>query len=197
MEDVYNFYLNVAIERKDISRVNDILDNALNLDINQLCANKNIPLLFLAIEQKCPEICEILCKRGANMGPFSELNITPLGYLLSNTNSGFQNLDYLNLRTILILLRYGANPDFTESGMLTSREMLDIIGYKIQNGYLVTNSSKIEQMDVEMPSTGDNLMIIDNEIELQDDINDYIFTNLDFDDGIEFKDSVESIITID
>ena len=197
MEEVYNFYINVAIEKKDISRVTDILNHAPNLDVNQLCGHKNIPLLFLAIEQQCPEICELLCKRGANMGPFSELNVTPLGYLLSKTNSGFQNLDYLNLRTILILLRYGANPDFTESGMLTSREMLDIIGYKIQNGYLVTNSSKIERMDVEISSSGDNLMIIDNEIELQDDINDYIFTNLDFDDGIEFKDSVESIITID
>ncbi len=195
MEDVYNFYLNVAIERKDISRINEILDNAPNLDVNQLCANKNIPLLFLAIEQQSPEICEILCKRGANLGPFTELNVTPLGYLLSKTHSGFQNLDYINLRTILILLRYGANPDFTESGMLTSREMLDIIGYKIQNGYLVTNSSKMEHMDVETQSNCDNLMIIDNTIELQDDIYDYVFTNED--DGIEFKDSVESTIQID
>lgn len=197
MDEVYKFYLNVAIEKKDINRVNDILDNVQDLDVNQISEQKNIPLLFLAIEQQCPEICELLCKKGANLGPFSELNITPLGYLLSKTNSGFQKLDYINLRIILILLRYGANPDFTESGMLTSREMLDIIGYKIQNGYLVTNSSKIEQMDDGMYSDGDNLMIIDNTIELQDDIYDYVFTNLDLDEGLEFKDSVESTIIID
>ena len=184
MNDMFNFYIVSAIYNKDINSVTDILNNNPDINVNQLILGKEIPLLFFAIDRLCPEICEILCKKGADVGPFSGLNITPLGYLLTKTDSGYQKLDYIELRIILLLLRNGANPDFTESGMLTSREMLDIIGYTINNGHLVTKSSALN-MDINMVDTD---MFIDDRI-MEDDIIE--------DDIIEFRDNVDSKIMID
>jgi hypothetical protein len=112
------------------------------------------------------------------LGTFLPLNITPLGYLLSKNESGYQKLDYIKLRIILLLLRYGANPDFIESGMLSSREMLDIIGYTINNGHLETKSSSVnDTMDMEIYEFDANM----------DETNNVI----------EFKDNIDTIITID
>jgi len=186
---MFNFYLANRIYHKDADSVVDILNNNPNINVNHLIQGKEIPLLFFAIERLCPEICEVLCKKGANVGPFSGLNVTPLGYLLSKTDSGYQKLSYIELRIVLLLLRYGANPDFAESGMLTSREMLDVIGYTINNSHLVTKSSQLD-MDILENESG---MIIEDAI-----IECPIIDNSIIDDTvIEFKDEVASTIMID
>lgn len=203
MDNMFNFYITGAIHKKDIDCINSILNAYPDTNVNQICQDREIPLLFLAIESLCPEICEILCKKGANLGPFKGLNITPLGYLLSKNNAGYQNLDYIKLRIILLLLRYGANPDFIESGMLSSRDMLDILGYTIKNNYLVTKVSVIQKMEMENYDI-DTIMIIDdiNHNTIEDDsidecvINSMTDTSMS-DNVIEFKDNIDPMITID
>jgi hypothetical protein len=175
-----------------VDAIVDILNNNPDINVNQLIQGKDIPLLFFAIDRLCPEICEVLCKKGAFIGPFSGLNVTPLGYLLSKTNSGYQKLSYIELRIVLLLLRYGANPDYAESGMLSSREMLDIIGYNINNAHLVTKSSLL---DMDLHENEGSMIIEDNVYGV---IDDSIIDNSIIDDTIiEFKDEVDSKIMID
>lgn len=187
-----NFHLITSIIRNDAKGVVDFLEAG--ADVNILNEHTNLPPLFLAIDNKNPDICEILCKRGAFIGPFDELNITPLGYLLSKNNAGYQKLDYIKLRIILLLLRYGANPDFNESGMLSSRDMLDMIGYTIKNGHLVTKVSAFQKMDMEMYDFDTNMIIDDYiHINIDGDMNDNVIN----DNVIEFKDNIDTMITID
>jgi len=188
--DFHNFYLVISIIKGDIKGVIEFLDAG--ADVNHISKQSDIPPLFVAIDCKNPEICEILCKRGAFIGPFKGLNTTPLGFLLSKNNAGYQKLDYITLRIILLLLRYGSNPDFIESEMLSARDMLDIIGYTINNGHLVTKTSRVEQMDMEMLYSDDDVnMVMDDCI--YNTIVDYTID----DNVIEFKDNIDTMIIID
>ena len=204
--DFHNFYLIISIVRNDIKGVSEFLEAG--ADVNHISKESSMPALFVAIDNKNPEICEMLCRWGAYVGPFEPLNTTPLGFLLSKNNAGYQQLDYITLRIILLLLRYGANPDFIESGMLSSRDMLDIIGYTINNRHLVTKTSRIEQMDMDMLYKDDTNMIIDDsmDVNVDDSIDNSIYHNALDEEGnegymgdnvIEFKDNIDTTITID
>lgn len=150
--NMINYFLLKSIHNNNLSGVEDYLE--MGASAKSICREGGIPALFVALNNQNPEICEVLCKNGADVGIYPLLGNTPLGYLLMKIKSVslvYQNLNYINLRLILILLRYGNNPDYIEGGgVMSCRSILDNMGYTINNFYLITKPTSAEVDDDEL-----------------------------------------------
>jgi len=155
----------------DIRQVNYFLKKGLEPDnITDITGRT---ALFIALDCKNPEMIETLLKNGADPNLYIGKYNTPLGYFLTNIESERQ-LEYMELRIILLLLRYGANPELKINGLLNSHMLLEMFGYEIKGIYLTTRKQTKQ---------------ISNDVCMLDDS---IYNSTD----IEFKDIIDSEIII-
>ena len=164
-EEAVYFYFSDCVFKKNLAGAKNFIHNRIN--VNKICKFRKILPLAIAIDNLDPDMCELLCASGAIID-------NALGYLLSKTPIKKLALGVARLRIILILLRYGANPDLM-NGNLSARMVLDHLGYMIENRCLVTKKILSQSMDIET---------------------DEVINRMD-EETIEFKDNIPHTITMD
>jgi hypothetical protein len=138
MNNEYNLVL--AVWNNDLAAVAGFLNFGGNP--NAVCSVKKVPILFIAIDNFSPDMCRLLCERGASLdGIVGKISVTPLDYLLIKICSRLTKLDHHKLQIINILLSFGTNPDYGDGIRITSRRMLNFLGIAVP--YM--------QMDIEQP----------------------------------------------
>ena len=124
------------VRQNNIPYVRDILKNRFNINITVDSYGNNG--LFASLSNKYYEMIELLLQNGANPNCSSN---TTLGYFLSEfCNSPI--LDYMDIKIVLLLLRYEADPDIKLGNYLTGREILKCFNYEIKDKYLIYKEAK-------------------------------------------------------
>ncbi len=143
--EITNGFILMAIDANDLDTVKYLLDT--NDNINNISDINGKSLLILAIDIMNIEFLEFILQKGADPNIASLMYSTPFGYLLTKKIDSSHSINYIHLRIILMLLRYGANPDIKVNTTHSSRELLQNFGYEISGIYLVKKEKQITNDD--------------------------------------------------
>ena len=124
------------VRQNNIPYVKAILKN--RFDINAMFDSCGKNALFVSLANKYYEMIELLLQNGAN--PNYCLNTT-LGFFLSEFCKS-PILDYMDIKIVLLLLRYEVDPDLKFANYLTGREFLKCFNYEIKDKYLIYKEPK-------------------------------------------------------
>lgn len=143
--EITNGFIFMAVDANDLDTVKHLLSATDN--INSILDVNEKSLLILAIDLINIELLEFVLQKGADPNITSWMYSTPLGYLLTMKLISPNSINYMYLRIILLLLRYGANPDIKANDLFSSRDLLRNLGYEISGIYLVKKEQQITNND--------------------------------------------------